>query len=118
MPPVTDREAGTTLIELLVALAIIVLAVAVFITGLSTGSMAVKATDQLTTANHLTAVQLETIKSATYDAGGAYSLVSTPPGYAISLRSSEIKPGLQQVTVTVSYQGRPLTTISDYKVNR
>ncbi|MFQ5418860.1 MAG: hypothetical protein ACE5EY_00715 [Anaerolineae bacterium] len=112
------RESGTTLVELLVALAIIVLAVVVFIAALSTGSVAVQTTDQLTTANHLAAVQLESIKNEAYDAGGAYTAVSTPANYAVAITSAVIQPGLQQVTVTVSFQGKPLTTISNYKVNR
>lgn len=112
------RETGTTLVELLVALAIIALAVTIFIAALSTGSLAVQTTDQLTTANHLTAVQLESIKNEAYDPGGAYTAVTAPAGYTINITYSQIQPGLQQVTVTVVYQGRPLSTISNYKVDR
>jgi len=113
-----NRESGTTLVELLVALAIIVLAVTIFIAALSTGAAAVQVTDQLTTANHLASVQLESIKAALYDPVGAYPAVTLPANYAIAITSNEIQTGLQQVTVTVSYQGRPLTAISNYKVNR
>jgi type II secretory pathway pseudopilin PulG len=110
-------EAGASLVEILVAIGILALALVVFIAGLSTGSFAVRASNRLTTANNLAAAQLETIKGAVYNAGGAYPLVAAPPGYAISLSSSVISTGLQQMTVTVSYAGGAVV-VSNYKVDR
>ncbi len=116
--PKTCTQAGATLVELLAALGIIASALAIFITALSTGAFAVRTADQLTTSNNLAASQVESIKGAAYDAAGAYGLVAAPPGYAIAVSSSEIITGLQQITVTVSFQGEALTVLSNYKVNR
>jgi type II secretory pathway pseudopilin PulG len=111
-------ERGTTLVEILVALAIIASTLTIFIVALSTGAFGVRTAERLTTANNLAASQLESIKGATYDAAGVYAPIPAPPGYAIAVTSSEVVTGLQQITVTVSLQGETLTTVSNYKVNR
>jgi type II secretory pathway pseudopilin PulG len=114
---IVNRESGATLVEILVAVAIIASALVIFVSALSTGAFAVRTSDRLTTATNLASVQLETIKAAPYSPGG-YSAISAPAGYVIATTSSEIGAGLQQVTVTVSYQGDALVTISNYKVSR
>jgi type II secretory pathway pseudopilin PulG len=115
---VRDLQAGDTLVEILAAVAIISLALVVFVAALSTASFGVRAADQLTTATNLAASQLETVKGASYDATGAYPLIVVPPGYTAILSSNVITTGLQQVTVTVSFQGQTLALVSNYKVER
>ena len=110
-------EIGSSLVEILVAVSIVALALTLFVAGLSTGAFAVRASNRLTTANNLAAVQLETIKASSYITVGTYALVARPPGYDILISSNVITPGLQQVTVTVSYQGGSVV-VSNYKVNR
>ena len=112
------HEAGDSLIELLVALAIISIALSVFVLSLSTGVMGVRNSNRLTTANNLALSQLETVKGADYDAGGSYSTISTPANYGILLSTHVISSGLQQITVTISYNGADLVSVSNYKVNR
>jgi competence protein ComGC len=116
-------ESGAGLVEILVAIAIIALALVVFIAGLSTGSFAVHASNGVTTANNLAATQLESIKAQAYvvppscGAIGTYAKIAEPPGYAITVATCEPSPKLEQVTVTVSYAGGSVV-VSNYKVSR
>ena len=110
-----ERQAGATLIEVLVALGILASAIVILVTGLATGSFAVRSTDTLTTASNLAAVQLESIKAQPY--GAAYTKVAEPPGYTISITQSLVATGLQQITVTVVFNGGSFT-VSNYKVDR
>ena len=111
-------ETGDSLIEILVALAIISMSLVVLIAALSTATFGVRTASQLTTATNLAAAQLETIKGVAYDPSGNYSLVAAPISYTVAIDAGEISAGLQQVTVTVSYAGEPLVTVSNYKVDR
>jgi type II secretory pathway pseudopilin PulG len=114
---ICNQEAGDSLIEILAAVAIISIALVVFISALSTGAFGVRNTDRLTTATNLAANQLETIKAAPYNAAGAYPPVGASPGYTVTISSRVIVTGLQQVTVTIAYEGGALT-VSNYRVNR
>lgn len=112
------RETGDSLIELLAAVAIISIALTTFIVALSTGAMGVRNSHRLTTANNLALSQLETVKGEEYAAGGAYSTISAPANYVVLLNTQVISPGLQQITVTITYDADTLITVSDYKVER
>jgi Tfp pilus assembly protein PilV len=114
---IKNPESGASLVEILVAVAIISSALTIFVAALSTGAFAVRTSNRLTTATNLASVQLETIKAAPYNPAG-YAAMSAPSNYAINISSSVIITGLQQVTVTVSYQGDSLVTVGNYKVNR
>jgi hypothetical protein len=106
-----------------VAVAIVALALTVFVAGLSTGAFAVRASNRLTTANNLAAVQLESIKAQTYAAPSScgaidtYAKIAEPPGYAITVATCQMSSKLEQVTVTVSYAGGSVV-VSNYKVDR
>ncbi len=117
--PVDSRsqEAGDTLIEILAAVAIISMALVVLVSALSTGAFGVRNAGRLTTATNLAAGQLETIKAAPYDAAGAYPLIGASPGYTVTISSRVVITGLQQVTVTVAYDGGAVV-VSNYKVER
>jgi Tfp pilus assembly protein PilV len=108
-------QSGATLIEVLVALGILASAIVILITGLSTGSFAVRSTDTLTTASNLAAAQLESIKAQPY--GASYTQVDAAPGYTITIAQSLVVTGLQQITVTVVFNGGSFK-VSNYKVNR
>ncbi|MEA3309028.1 MAG: hypothetical protein U9Q70_05900 [Chloroflexota bacterium] len=113
------REAGDSLIELLAAVAIISIALTTFIVSLSTGAMGVRNSNRLTTANNLALSQLETVKGAEYDnTGSTYATISAPANYGVLLSAQVISPGLQQITVTISYDASTLVTLSDYKAER
>lgn len=111
-------ETGASLVEILVAAGIISLALAILLLSLGVGAQGARWANRITTATNLAATQLEIVKGAPYDPSGAYPTVSAPPGYIVTLSATEIGPGLQQITVTVAFGGRTLTTVSNYKVNR
>ena len=111
-------EEGASLVEILVAVGIISLALAILVGSLAVGALGVQTAHRLTTATNLAADQIEVIKHAAYDPTGAYPTVSAPPGYTVTVTTAEIDTGLQQVTVTVSFQGETLAVVGNYKVDR
>ncbi len=113
-------ERGAGLVEALIAVAILGLAVVVFLAALSTGSIAVRSADELATAQSLARAQLEDIKASPYDAD-TYPTITSPDGYTISVDVDPI-PGadynIRKITVTVSREGENLLTVEGFKVNR
>jgi Tfp pilus assembly protein PilV len=115
---ICNPQSGASLVEILVAVGIMAAALGIFVAALSTGAFAVRASNQLTTANNLASAQLESIKAASYVAGTtSYPAIAAPPGYSVTNVVAQLNPGLQQVTVTVAYPGGSLA-VSNYKVNR
>lgn len=123
------HETGDSLIELLIALAIISISLSVFVLSLSTGALGVRNSDRLTTANNLVLSQLETIKGTDYVTGtlgyptidaGNYTLIQELAywnGTTFTPNPGDDQ-GMQQITVTISYNGANLVSVSNYKVNR
>ncbi|MBN1643728.1 MAG: type II secretion system protein [Dehalococcoidales bacterium] len=117
-----NSERGSGLVELLVAVAIVGTALAVFIAALSTGSLSVAEMSQETISQRLAQSQIEQTKSAAYDATGAsYTLVPAPSGYSISLNvdsSIYADNKIQKLTVTISHDAQQVLVMEDYKVDR
>ena len=118
LPPDHPNERGESLVELLIGVAIISLALVVFITSLSTGAMGVGHNTRRTTAINLATSQLEAIKASPYITSGAYAPIAAPVGYTVLIDTAVISPGLQVVTATVQYRGQEMVQIGNYKVNR
>ena len=127
-----NREAGVSLIETLVSVAILGLVVVCFMNGLSTLSRSDLILRQQAQAEGLARSQIESIKSQnyTFTGHGNYTLISAPSGYTIAATVTPINPatgaaladgednGVQTVSVTVSYSGTSLLTLAGYKVSR
>jgi len=115
-------EAGFTLVEALVSVAILTIALVVFLVGLSTGVLATSKADQLSTAHELARSQVELVKEQPFDpVPAAYPTVTAPPAYAVALDVSAIPegdPGIQLLTVSVTKDGQPVYTLQAYKVDR
>ncbi|MBM4433054.1 MAG: type II secretion system protein [Chloroflexi bacterium] len=128
-------KSGVTLLETLVALAILSLVVVAFLSGLSTTSRATIISDEQATAESLAKSEIEHIKSQTYinfsvPGHGEYQSVTAPASYSIAATVSPINAttgqplpagqdnGIQKITVTINRNGSPVLTIEDYKVNR
>lgn len=131
---------GFTLIEVLIALAILAIVAVGFLSALTTASMALILADERTTAESLTRAQLEYVKSQDYSsAPWSYELPSDPPswdpshtlpngysGYSLTVDASLIHPmddGIQKITVSVYHSDTPdesdlVLTTTAYKVNR
>ncbi len=129
-----EDETGLGLVESLAAVAILGVAMVAFVVALSTGSIAVRESDQEAVAQSLVQTQLEYVESYPYNSeaatypyayiyNGTYNPnpITLPEGYDISVEVSPIPDtdtDIQQVTVTISREGEEILTVEDYKVNR
>ena len=124
---------GFSLIEVLIALAILGLVAAAFLGGLATASKAMFIADKRTTAESLARSQMEYVKNQDYDA------INDPPVYAKLLdipdgfnidditafrldpndNGTENDDGIQKIIVTVRLDtSEVIILLEDYKVNR
>lgn len=115
------NERGLTLVEVIVALAILGLISVAFLSGLSGASRGVSIADEQETAKNLAESQMEYVKDQAYAASYApASIPSEYTGYSASISISAIasKDGnIQKITVIVMHQNREVTRLEDYKVN-
>jgi len=129
------NEAGVSLIETLIALAILGLISAAFLSGLFTTSKATFIADERATAESLARSELEYVKSQDYidyaePGHGSYELTTTPASYSADITAIPIDPstgqplpedqdqGIQKITVTIEHNDKSVLTVEDYKVDR
>jgi len=147
MKSLTKNEKGFTLIEVLVALAILATVGTGFLMALTIASKAIIIADERTTAESLARSQMEYVKNLDYidysdpDRGEPYyydEITPSDSNYSIDFTVVPFNPatdpytwyipdgngvsdqdlGIQKITVTVSYLGDPVLTLEDYKVER
>ena len=115
-------EEGLTLVESLIAVAIVGVALVAFAVALSTGSIAVWESDQEVTVQSLARTQMEYIKGYPYDPDATtYPTVNATDNYSISVAVTSVPDtdtNIQKVTANISRDGQVLLTVEDYKVNR
>jgi len=131
IPHSSRTERGFTLLETLVALAILAITAVTFLSGLSIASKGVMVSQRRVTADTLAKSQMEYVKGSTYnedDIPPVYIVdpgIVIPAGYNISVSAERLDPmndgtgnddGLQKVTVIVNHEGEPLLTLVDYKL--
>lgn len=132
----TGNETGGTLVETIIALAILGMVAVAFLSGLATASKATFITDERGTAESLARSQMEYVKSQSYinyaePDPGDYGLITTPDSYSVEVLAAPIDPdtgeplaspdddnGLQRITVTIQHNGESVLTINDYKTDR
>ncbi len=127
------KEAGVSLIETLIALALLGIIAATFLSGLTTAAKATFIADERATAESLARSQIEYVKSQGYiDYAGPeheeYGLIITPSSYSVEITAVPIDPdtgqpseqdqGIQKITVTVKRNDKPVLTVENYKVDR
>lgn len=117
-------QKGVSLIETLIAVAILGLIGAAFLSAVATGSKATGTLDEHVQAESLARSQLEDIKNALYDHTEPIEYpitVTLPPGYLLDI-TAEAKDAdntIQEITVTVSRDnGKPVLQMTDFKVDR
>ena len=154
MPPFTatkkfnilgSNEAGVSLIETLMALALLGLIGAAFLSGLFTASKATLLADEQATAESLARSAMEDVKKQNYidysanphDVYDVYELITPPAGsgYSIDFTAVPFDPatglsydetggvfdhdqGIQKIMVTVERGDKSVLTVEDYKVYR
>jgi prepilin-type N-terminal cleavage/methylation domain-containing protein len=129
-----NGEQGLTLIETLIALAILGAAAVVFLIGLTTTSKAVMVSQERVSVDSLAKSQMENINSQSYikvadynpnDPTKSYQLIDISPdliaqGYAIVISPPQAVPNgdenIQSITVTVTRNGETVFTLVGYKV--
>ncbi len=124
-------EKGFSLIETMVALAIMGLVAVGFLSGLATSSRAVIIAKEQTTAQSLAKSQMEYIKEQPYDGVNnppVYNYISDIPAtYVVHYTATRLDPegdgnadddGIQKIVVTVERNGKTLVRLEDYKVDR
>ena len=116
-----DRR-GVTLVELLMALAIVSLVAVSFVPGLGLGATAVSRASQETVAQNLARRQTEYVKSFTYNGlATTYPKISAPANYTVTVTVDSVPgtgSGIQQVTVSVAYRSDTIVNAESFKVNR
>ena len=122
-----DDERGISLIETLIALAIMGVVAVVFLTGMTTSSKAVMVSQNRVTAESLAKSQMEDTKAQLYiDGAISYPKITIPQdlvdqGYVLTVVAEPLhasEDGIQKITVTISRNGNGILTLKDYKVNR
>lgn len=128
-----SAEAGQSLVEELVAVAIVALGLMILLAALSTGSVGVRTATDRVTAQNLARSQLELIKDAAYSPNpmvSPYPTVAPVQGYAVTVgieywiapsgpfTSTVRDDGLQKLTVSVSGSEGTLLQLEGYKVDR
>ena len=112
-------QRGTTLIEVLIAIAILGVISVPFLTALSTSSRALIIADERTTAESLIRSEIEYVRSQEYDATGNYTDIADadiPVGFDVYLSNfTNLEDGLQKITITVKRDGEVVLITSTYK---
>ena len=120
------KQAGFTLLEVLVAVGILGIIATGFITALDSNSRATRGLDEQTVAVNLASDYLEVIKelpyAASYPTAGAN--ITPPSQYSVNTTIQFSSDGtnwgdtystLQKITVKVSREGRPVLSLCTYR---
>jgi prepilin-type N-terminal cleavage/methylation domain-containing protein len=122
-----NSEKGFTILEVLVAIALLGILGVAFLGGLSTASKALFLADERTTAESLARSQMEYVKNEMYDDTDPYKYAQTDvpssddPAYTISVDAEPLNTpddGIQKITVTVNHHSKQVIILEDYKVDR
>jgi type II secretory pathway pseudopilin PulG len=125
-PSVSADERGLSLVEQLIALALLGILVVTLLYALSGATVAVGVVDEQVTSLNLATSALESVRVMSYVTGTSFytPTLLVPAGYGVSVASSAflsastVITGLQWLTATVTHNGRVAVQISDLKANR
>jgi len=112
-------QRGYTLVEVVVAVAIVGIVAVAFLSALTSGYLALVLADENTVAESLTRTEFERIREAAYPVA-PYDRPDALPGYDISVLAANVDESaspIQLVTVEVRHDGELLLTTSSYKVD-
>jgi len=127
------RSRGFSILEVVIAIALLGIIAVSVLSALQTAALAFIIADRRATAESLARTQMEWVRYSDYDDDPAeghpqYSLdteITLPPDYTVMTTAirlnKDVDPddddGIQEITVTVSHDGRVVVTLEDYKRN-
>ena len=115
------NERGISILEELISLAIIALALTIFLGGLSVGSAGVGTVYNRVSSENLARAGLEHIKNVPYETGeGAYetAIAEVPlavSGYSFVVATETLETNLQLITITVKSGEQTAFVMEGYK---
>ncbi len=121
------RESGLTLLETVIALAIVATIAVAFLGGVATSSKVTYIADERATAGDLAQSQMEWAKNASYSYNAtAYSIAPIPAAkdyvsYSANITAEALNDpddGIQKITVTIAHSGKVVSKLEGYKVDR
>jgi len=116
--PHLGKQQGISLLETLIAVAILAVIGVAFLTALQGGFLGTGKVDEFVTAESLARNQMEHIKSLSYQ-DGYEATVSCPPEYEATIGVKDVTPDLsntlQRVTVTILRSGQVVLKLESYK---
>ncbi len=115
-------ERGITLVEELVAVAILGVLGVALIGALSTGSLGARTVSLEVTARNIAVAQMEyTDHQANQAPPVTYSSIAVPDNWSVSSAAATVvgrDSNVQKISVTVYHQGNSYLTLEGFKVNR
>jgi prepilin-type N-terminal cleavage/methylation domain-containing protein len=116
-------EKGFSLIEILIALAIIGIVAVGYLSALTTSTRTAIFTDQKDTARILAQSQMEHVKQMPWPTSipPTFTPAVIPadyPGYTATIDAENVNydSAIEKITVTIRSNGKVITTLEDYKV--
>jgi len=112
-------ETGSSLIEVVISLALVGIIAVAFLSGLGTSSTSALTTDQRETAKNLAETAMEDVKSQTYASSYSYTPTADYGDYTANIIVGWPYTGdtdIQKITVIVEDNGKELAKLEDYKV--
>jgi prepilin-type N-terminal cleavage/methylation domain-containing protein len=110
-------EKGISLIEVLVALALLGIISASFLGALATTSTARVTADERSSAKILAESLMDTIKKDTYKTSYNITIPEEFPGYSANLTVTNGN-NIQELAIAVGHRNHTVLTLECYKVNR
>lgn len=118
-------QRGYTLVEVIVAVAIVGVIGVAFLSALTSGYLALVLADENTVAESLTRTEFERVRQMPYELTTDYERLepAPPPGYQVQVYvdfypdDAEVDSGIKVVMVEVFHQGESVLTTGSYKVD-
>jgi len=118
-------EKGFSLIEVVIAIALLGIIAFSLLSGLATGYRATLIADEHSTAWNLARNQMEYVKRQDYSDNASYTLAPNPDGedyfgYSANITAEPLhstEDGIQKITVTIKHDNKVVTTLESYKVD-
>jgi len=111
-------EKGISLLEVIVALALLGIIGVLFLGGAANSANARYLADERTSAKILAESVIDSVKKMPYSANYTVTIPEEYPGGTANLTAAYLSDNIQQLTVIISHWNREVLTLENYKVNR